>query len=309
MGCLQHLESGDQCWLSPEHLVGRSPRAALCLKSSYVSVQHASIRWTGKNWEIKDLGSRNGTRIDGALVEPGKVCGLELGMKVSFGRSEQTWEMVDDGPPRAIVAAVDDPDERIIIQHDIVPLPSAEEPAVTIFRRPDGSWKVEQNDSIATLIDGHVLDVQGRKWRFTCPKGVSNTETTDWPHFPQRDLQLIRLSFRVSSDEEHVQLRVCTRNEEIDLGSRAHNYLLLHLARQRIMEEQQGMADTASGWLDRESLLAALRTDRERLNLDVFRIRKQFALIGVRNAADVIERRPGTSQLRIGVGRLSIERI
>jgi hypothetical protein len=69
------------------------------------------------------------------------------------------------------------------------------------------------------------------------------------------------------------------------------------------------MADTASGWLDRERLLAALRTDRERLNLDVFRIRKQFALMGVRNAADVIERRPDTSQLRIGVGRLVIERI
>ena len=69
------------------------------------------------------------------------------------------------------------------------------------------------------------------------------------------------------------------------------------------------MANTASGWVHREQLLTALRTDRERLNLDVFRIRKQFALAGVRDATNIIERRPDTGQLRIGVGRLAIERI
>jgi hypothetical protein len=49
--------------------------------------------------------------------------------------------------------------------------------------------------------------------------------------------------------------------------------------------------------------------DREQLNLDVFRIRKQFALAGVRDAPSIIERRSGTGQLRIGVQRLSIERV
>jgi hypothetical protein len=42
------------------------------------------------------------------------------------------------------------------------------------------------------------------------------------------------------------------------------------------------------------------------LNVDVFRIRKQFADKGVLDAATLVERRP--RQLRIGTGRISIER-
>jgi hypothetical protein len=42
------------------------------------------------------------------------------------------------------------------------------------------------------------------------------------------------------------------------------------------------------------------------LNIDVHRIRKQFAEVGVLDAANIVERRPRTRQLRIGTGRLSI---
>ena len=40
------------------------------------------------------------------------------------------------------------------------------------------------------------------------------------------------------------------------------------------------------------------------LNIDVFRIREQFAKAGVVDAAGIIERRPG--QLRVGTGRITI---
>jgi hypothetical protein len=43
------------------------------------------------------------------------------------------------------------------------------------------------------------------------------------------------------------------------------------------------------------------------LNIDVFRIRGQFAAAGVVDAADILERRPPSRQLRIGTGRLTIE--
>jgi len=309
MGFLQNLESKEQCVLAPDHLIGRSPRAALCLNHGYVSVQHASIRWTGKQWSIRDLGSRNGTHVDGEALEPGTVKLLSQGARISFGRPEQTWELMDDSGPGAVVTPLDGGEEPIVIEHDILPLPSAEQPHATIFRRADGTWKVEREDAVLTLVDGQVLDVLGRRWRFNCPRVESRTTTIDWPHAAQLDLQLISLVFRVSADEEHVQLQLRTGNEDVDLGSRTHNYLLLHLARQRQREEAQGMANTASGWLLREELLTALRTDRERLNLDVFRIRKQFALAGVRDATNIIERRPDTGQLRIGVGRLSVERV
>jgi hypothetical protein len=45
------------------------------------------------------------------------------------------------------------------------------------------------------------------------------------------------------------------------------------------------------------------------LNIDVFRIRKQFSLLGVIDAASIVERRPGTHQLRIGTGAITITKL
>jgi hypothetical protein len=42
------------------------------------------------------------------------------------------------------------------------------------------------------------------------------------------------------------------------------------------------------------------------LNLDVFRLRRQFAALGIVDAANIVERRPRTRQLRIGTARLQI---
>jgi hypothetical protein len=309
MGCLKHAETGERSSLLPEHLVGRSARAALRLTNSYVSVQHALIRWLGDHWELKDLGSRNGTRLNGDPLEVGKGARLEPGMRVSFGNAEQTWILSDGGVPGAVVVPLDDPDHSIVIDDEMVPLPSPEVPYATILRYPDGSWNIEQHDEVATLVDGQIVDVQGRKFRFACPKTLSHTSTIDWPQTAASQLALLSLIFRVSADEEHVQVSVLAGTDEIDIGSRTHNYLLLHLARRRLAEAAQGLPEAACGWTHRETVLSDLRLDRERLNLDVFRIRKQFSLAGVRDAPSIIERRAGTGQLRIGVRHLSIERV
>src|SRR6185295_2573336 len=79
MGRLVRTTTGEQCHLESEHLVGRSPRAALQLDSSFVSSQHATIRWVGDGWELKDLGSRNGTAVDGAPVPAGQAVRLHAG--------------------------------------------------------------------------------------------------------------------------------------------------------------------------------------------------------------------------------------
>lgn len=309
MGCLKHAESGERSLLLPEHLVGRTARAALRLNNSYVSVQHALIRWVGDHWELKDLGSRNGTRVNGEPLEVGKGVRLEPGMRISFGNAEQTWILSDDGVPGAVVVPLDDPDHTIVIDDEMVPLPTPELPAATILRYPDGSWNIEQHDEVAALVDGQIVDVQGRKFRFACPKTLSHTSTIDWPQASANRLKLLSLKFGVSSDEEHVQLTCIAGTEQIELGARAHNYLLLHLARRRLAEAAQGMAQAACGWTHRETLMNELRLDREQLNLDVFRIRKQFSTAGVRDAATIIERRSGTGELRIGVQHLSIERV
>jgi DNA-binding winged helix-turn-helix (wHTH) protein len=46
-----------------EHIVGRTPEAAVCLDGESVSRRHASITVTGASVTIADLGSKNGTAI------------------------------------------------------------------------------------------------------------------------------------------------------------------------------------------------------------------------------------------------------
>jgi hypothetical protein len=51
-----------------EHLdVGRDPACGLVLDDPRVSNRHARLCWTGAGWRVEDLGSKNGTRVNGEL--------------------------------------------------------------------------------------------------------------------------------------------------------------------------------------------------------------------------------------------------
>lgn len=50
-----------------------------------------------------------------------------------------------------------------------------------------------------------------------------------------------------------------------------------------------------------------LRTDANRLHIDIYRARRQFAEVGVLGATRLIERRTGTRMLRIGVAHLDVQ--
>jgi hypothetical protein len=95
------------------------------------------------------------------------------------------------------------------------------------------------------------------------------------------------------------------------MGARAHNYLLLTLARHRLKdeEEEEGMAEAACGWVYQEDLAHDPSMAPPQLNVDVFRIRRHFASVGVVDAANIIERRPRTRELRIGTRFLSIRQL
>lgn len=66
-----------------EFLIGRDPSCHLRLASTDVSRQHCAIRGDKSGWTVTDLGSRNGTLIDGFRIEstfplkPGSV--LQVG--------------------------------------------------------------------------------------------------------------------------------------------------------------------------------------------------------------------------------------
>lgn len=308
MGCLRHV-GGTLSYLEAEHLVGRSNLAMLRIDEAYVSAQHALIRWTGSGWELKDLGSRNGTSLDDEAIRPGQAIDLARGSRLAFGSEAQTWELIDDGPPRAMVVPLDPPGEPLFIEGDMLALPSPNDPKETVFRAADGAWQLEREDRIVTLQSHDVFESSGRQYRFSYPDLAPNTSAAGAIHPANRDLDNVRLIFRVSRDEEHVEIVVEGRGENIELGSRVHNYPLLLLARQRLSDAASGLHERSCGWVYLDEFVRLLKVTPERVNMDVYRIRRQFAALGVFDPVRIIERRPRTRQLRIGIGRLVLETI
>lgn len=69
--------------------IGRHPDSNLVLADPNVSRNHAEIRPRGEHFEVVDLGSTNGTRVNGVRVD-NQV--LEDGDEVSFGNTRMRFE-------------------------------------------------------------------------------------------------------------------------------------------------------------------------------------------------------------------------
>ena len=288
--------------LQPEHLVGRSPQCTLQLSPSYVSAQHALIRWNGNSWRLLDRGSRNGTHLNGKLVEPGRDVQLEQGAVIAFGHPNERWSLVDVSAPQPSVICLDT-GAYVASVDGLIGLPSPENPACVIYQQGvDGSWLLELANQTLPIQDNDTFQFADAQWRFCCPRAFNSTSAADL----HSDLLDACLLFRVSSDEEFVELSLQYANRVLMLGTRQHNFLLLTLARARLADSERQLADAECGWIYKEQLAQGLLVTPQQVDGEVFRIRRHFGHHGVPQAATIIERRPGTTQLRIGMTRLQI---
>jgi len=304
MGSLREVATGTTILLEPEHVIGRGLACALRLGQPYVSAVHALLRWTGRRWELKDLGSRNGTFVNGSLIEAGEGVTAAEGSRIAFGKIEEEWALVDAGPPREMAVPLDG-GEPVLIDRDLLALPSPQDPRVTIYRGP-GGWLLEQiGETVGPVTNRQIIECDGRAWRFCCSEEVPPT-TRFVLSSDEVSVGDLELSFAVSRDEEHVQLSIGWARRTIDLGARAHHYLLLTLARRRLADARAGLPETACGWVDHADFAHDPRLGSPQLNIDVFRIRQQFSAQGIVDAANIIERRSLARQLRIGTGRIAI---
>jgi hypothetical protein len=237
MGDLEDSARGQILALSARCLVGRGSQCSLRIDQQYVSVEHAVIAWNGEAWEVRDLGSRNGTFVDGQQLPAGGRKTLVAGARLGFGLAEPVWVLADDEPPAT-------------------------------------------------------------------PRATNAMRTVGLE--PQFDLAHLTTRFEVSADEEHVALVLVQGSAELRLLPRAFNYVLLTLARASLDDRKAGGPDGEEGWRYADDLARELGMEVERMNVDIFRARKQLAEARVRGAAALVERRPTTHQLRLGVRRLEV---
>lgn len=303
MATLRELSSGEVRTLEADHTVGRLPSSSLVIEQGFVSKRHAIVRFTGEHWELRDLGSRNGTFVNGEHVPPGKDVALKKGYTVAFGTGDCRWELNDDSAPVPMVVPLGG-GPPASLEGEILALPSSEDPHFTIYRNAEGLWVLEQPESITTIGNQQTFEVGGKVYRFSCPDNLQQTAAAD--SALELEVRYLQLAFYVSRDEEHVELRASCGTRTFDLGSRTHNYLLLTLARRRKDDAAEGLPEGECGWVYMDDLAHDPSMAPQQLALDVFRIRKQFAAIGLLDPAGIIERRPRTKQLRLGATGISI---
>jgi ribosomal protein L40E len=78
--------------VAPEVLLGRSPDCQITIEDPLISRHHARIRIAGEDARILDLGSRNGVRLNGRLIDAERP--LKDGDRIRLGTQELVFTIV-----------------------------------------------------------------------------------------------------------------------------------------------------------------------------------------------------------------------
>src|SRR5262249_13382819 len=106
VGRLRASHSNETRPLEAYSLVGRSPSCAVVLKDERVSYEHACLKYVSRGWVLRDLGSTNGTWLNGHKVAPGADAGLGAGDAIAFGESDLVWRLEDAAPPEPMAVSL-----------------------------------------------------------------------------------------------------------------------------------------------------------------------------------------------------------
>ena len=302
MAAITHLASGASHELSSSTRVGRTPSCPICLENPKVSGEHAAFRWTGSSWELKDLGSRNGTFVDDRRLESGESSLVKLGTRLAFGDTRDVFEVTDDGPPPARARSNDGVIR--VAEDGLLTLPDSESPELSVYQ--DGPWFLEDIRGVRRPIkSGAVVESGGWQWKLELPVVVAQTLPAERETLLLGDLGL-RLV--VSPAEDHVNVTVLRGDDKLPLQPRAHNQLLVVLANARIRDRgDDELPDEEHGWMYFEQILEQMGTSEGQINVAIFRARKQFAKLNIADATGLIERRTASRQVRLGIADVEVE--
>jgi pSer/pThr/pTyr-binding forkhead associated (FHA) protein len=74
-------------------VIGRRASSDICLRFPKVSGRHAQLEFRNDHWHIRDLGSNNGVKVNGARI---RAVRLRPGDIVSIGKCEFKIDFKDD---------------------------------------------------------------------------------------------------------------------------------------------------------------------------------------------------------------------
>ncbi len=296
--------------LGERTLVGRSRRCAIPLTAPRTSGEHCVLFWHRGAWWVRDLGSRNGTFVDGERLATGERRKVVVQRALRLGGLDRhdtvELRLVDASrpAPRAFGAR----GVRREGKGDLLVLPNGHAPEWTVFPR-DGRWVVEHAGVISPLPDDGLLGAGPSAWTVEVPPlDEIGVETTVHEVTAATPLLACALRFAVSADEEHVELTVVGKGRTARLKPRVFHYLMLTLARRRLDDQRRGVVEPEQGWVYADELAQQLASSKPKVNLDICRARQQLAAAGYLGVGDIFERRATSNQVRLGTGNVEVIR-
>jgi len=78
--CVSEPQQGESFPLRPDrgNIIGREVKCDICIRHMTVSRAHCVIRKAGQDWVVEDLGSTNGTYVNGERVAESVLHGEDL---------------------------------------------------------------------------------------------------------------------------------------------------------------------------------------------------------------------------------------
>jgi hypothetical protein len=298
MGSLVRMRDSKSVALPSSALVGRAATCWLRLEGRFASSEHAKLWFTGQTWTLRDLGSKNGTFVDGQRLEVGASVVLSPGSRIGFGEVEPGYEVRDVDPPRAMAQDVES-GEVIEGERDLLALPGEDMPQLVLY--PGASSWLSESDAgeVRQVEDLDVVRVDSRVFRLYLPGSIDATPMVDVAF----SLQNASFRFSVSRDEERVAIDLMLRGREVArLESGEYGYLLLTLARAR--QEDGHRPPDERGWRSVDELCRMLRVDAAALNVAIHRARKRVAGTRLVGAPAVVEVKRGAR--RLGTERIEV---
>lgn len=277
MAKLKNLNTLEEIHLLPEHIFGRyKERSHTHLNYPKASRLQAFITWHDQNWHLKDV-STNGTFLNSKRIERGLKAPLVKNDIIHFADIHTSpWQILDTTAPSDMLTPLS-PNLQPILLDKLTALPKEDKPIVILYINSQGDWMCESSKETTCLRNGSLVIVgNGQVWRFNhaTPLAETSTEAQLNPH---HNTTSPNITIEVSQDEEHISVSLSSSSTEtFDLGEKAHHQLLLELARKRLSDQEDKLAERDQGWIDRGLIANRLGIDDNHLTQQLYRARKQF---------------------------------
>ena len=304
MATLFNRKMQQRCVLQSHHGFGRLKNSVNThVADSFISKVHAFIEWNDRYWLLRDVSS-NGTWLNGNKLGRDQVVQLNIGDVINFASSSSNaFEVLDIKPPCDCLIPVEHNSEVIELEYfHLLPSQKSHETLLRYNNQTCSWWQEIFDDNLnesATPMElrnrEHII-IDGLKWQLQINRTLADTQILRPSVTSLNELTFL---FQTSLDEESTHLFMQTGEQNIDLLVRSHHYLTLCLARQRVKDIEAGLDNSEQGWLYAESLARDLGVDASHLNIQIYRIRKQFveALNNTCETSNIIERNTGKIRL------------